>query len=74
MTPDDAKPDGCQECVMGAPFYVPCNRPATRLIAWPRRGEGPYRMCDRCAGHNTKNRGATDVGSYVPVAEMEIPQ
>lgn len=32
MTPNDAAQDGCQECVMGAPFYYPCNKPATKLI------------------------------------------
>lgn len=41
---------------------LPCNQPATKRIGWPERGEGPYRMCDMCADHSIKNRGATDLG------------
>ena len=67
ITPDDAKPGCCQECVMGAPFYFPCNKPAVKMIGWPKRGES-YRMCAMCADHNTRNRGASDMG---PVDQKE---
>lgn len=63
LTPNDAKAGCCQECVMGIPFYAPCNEPATKMIGWPRRTEGPYRMCDACADHNVRNRGAQEMGS-----------
>lgn len=68
-----AKPDGCEECVMGAPFYVPCNKPATQLIGWKHRTEGPYRMCDMCADHNVRNRGAFKVSSYEPATPPTPP-
>lgn len=48
----------CEECVMGAPIYLPCNAPAVVMVGWPKRREGPYRVCAMCADHNTKNRGA----------------
>jgi hypothetical protein len=31
----------------------------------------PYRMCDECANHNVRNRGAQDIGPYTPVVEPE---
>lgn len=60
-------PGGCQEANMIIP-QLACNQPATRLIGWPDRGEGPYRMCPACACHSLKNRGATDLGPY-PIKE-----
>lgn len=58
-----AKVDGCQESNYFHPQF-PCNKPAERMIAWPARGEGPYRMCLGCADHSVKNRGATDQGPF----------
>ena len=56
----------CEEASLFAPpgVYLPCNKPATTLVRW--KNEGPYRMCDMCADHNIKNRGATEL--YVPIA------
>lgn len=51
-----AKPGHCAECVMGMPFYVPCNKPATCIVYWPGGEECP--QCDMCANHSTRNRGA----------------
>lgn len=65
----EARPDCCEEASFIVP-PLPCNRPATRMIGWPERGEGPYRMCDMCAHHNVKNRNATDLGPY----EKETPK
>lgn len=68
-----AKPGGCEECVMGSPFYLPCNQPAVHMIQHPS-AEGPYRMCEHCADHNVKNRGAKIVGPYLPEApEAGVP-
>lgn len=58
-----AKVDGCQESNYLYPQF-PCNKPAERMIAWPARNEGPYRMCLGCADHSVKNRGATDQGPF----------
>lgn len=59
----EAKPGGCQESNYIIPT-LPCNRPAERMIGWPERNEGPYRMCLGCADHSVKNRGATDQGPF----------
>ena len=57
-----AKPDCCEEAApVGFGGYIPCNKPATHLVSWPDRGEGPYRMCEMCEWHSVKNRGATSV-------------
>jgi hypothetical protein len=59
-----AKPGGCEEASpMSHHFYIPCNRPATRMIK-NRDPQSPYRMCDICADHNVRNRGAEDVGPF----------
>ena len=57
------KPDSCEESNY---FYpeLPCNKPAVRMIGWPDREEGPYRMCEACADHSIKNRGAVDFGPF----------
>ena len=63
----EAGPGGCQEQA-DLPFvtvYFPCGRPATRVVQFPS-GEGPYRMCEMHADHNIRNRGANDLGPYVP--------
>lgn len=72
-----AKPDCCEEAAMGMSFggYIPCNRPATVIVGWPKRpGEQNLRMCAMCADHNTHNRGAEIIGPYVCLAEQEIPE
>ena len=68
-----AKEHCCEECAIlppGMNFYMPCNKPATKMIGWPARKEGPYRMCDDCAWHSVKNRGATEMGSYVALKRL----
>lgn len=59
-----AREHGCEECVMGSPIYVPCNKPATQVIDTGRPTEGPYRMCDSCAGHSIHNRGMKFLRAY----------
>lgn len=44
--------------------YIPCNKPATKIIQPKSKSEGPYRMCDMCADHSVKNRGMKLVGPY----------
>jgi len=58
-----AKPGGCEEASpKSGEYYIPCNRPAVRMI---QHSDGDYRMCEMCAYHNVKNRGAKDIGPYV---------
>src|SRR6266511_1032943 len=59
----EAKPGGCQESNFLIPT-LPCNKPAVKMIGWPTRNEGPYRMCEMCADHSVRNRGATDLGPF----------
>lgn len=60
-----AKPGCCEEAShMSHQFYIPCNQPATWLVK-NRDPQSPYRMCDMCADHNIRNRGAECVGPYV---------
>jgi len=61
-----AKPDCCEECAMGAPIYIPCNKPATVIVK--TRDATPYRMCEHCADHNVRNRGAKIIGPYQPAS------
>jgi len=65
-----AKEGGCQESNYAYPQF-PCNQPATRMIGWPQRNEGPYRMCPGCADHSIRNRGATDLGPFEAVQTQE---
>lgn len=63
-----AQPHCCEEAALGmGDAYLPCNRPATKMIDVNRPGstEGPYRMCDACADHSVKNRGMKELGPYV---------
>lgn len=55
--------------------YIPCNKPATKIIRWNRRSDDPVRMCDMCADHNVRNRGGYVVSAYPPpdTAETEPP-
>ena len=60
-----AKPGGCEEAVIlfpGQTKAFSCNKPATVMVGWPARNEGPLRMCDEHAHHSIKNRGATNLG------------
>ncbi len=61
--PFKAKPGGCEESNYILPQF-PCNKPAVKMIGWPARDEGPYRMCMGCADHSVKNRGAQDLGPF----------
>jgi hypothetical protein len=45
-------------------FYIPCGRPAEYIVK--NRDPRPYAMCEACADHNVRNRGAR----YVLTAEM----
>jgi hypothetical protein len=64
MTELKAAPGCCEEAsTLSAQFYIPCNRPATRMIRNTDQ-QSPYRMCEMCADHNVKNRSATDAGPY----------
>jgi hypothetical protein len=71
--PDDqqlpGKPHGCQEAVVafeGQTKPFSCGKPATTILGWPVKGEGPYRMCNEHASHSCNNRGATYLGAYEP--------
>jgi hypothetical protein len=46
--------------------YIPCNKPATKIIR-PRKdgGEPDLRMCAMCADHSLRNRGMILIGPYV---------
>lgn len=62
-----AKANCCEEASpLSKATYIPCNQPATRMIGWPARQEGPYRMCESCADHCVHQRGATDQGPFTP--------
>jgi hypothetical protein len=62
-----ALPGHCEEAsIFSTEAYIPCNAPAVRLIGWPKRGEGPYRMCASCADHSLRNRAAEDLGAFAP--------
>lgn len=57
-----AKPGCCEEAsTLSHNFYIPCNRPATKII--DARGEY-LRMCDGCADHSVRNRGMKLVRVY----------
>ncbi len=66
-----ASPSGCEEAsTASVGFYVPCNAPAVFMVGWEGRKEGPYRMCESCAWHNTHNRGARVLGPF-PAVEVK---
>lgn len=48
----------CQECMMGSDKYIPCSKPAIRIVTWNRPNAETYAMCAICADHNVSNRGA----------------
>lgn len=61
-----AKPHHCEEASLFAPpgCYLPCNEPATKIVTG--RDGVDIAMCDMCADHNTKNRGARSERPYDP--------
>ena len=68
-SPSTADPNGCQEASPKSSLsYIPCNRPATRMVK--TKDPDPYRMCDTCADHNVRNRGAEDIGQFIPTASI----
>lgn len=61
-----AKEHCCEEAALGmGDAYIPCNKPATKIIRTNHAGEPDLRMCDFCADHSVRNRGMTLVGPYV---------
>lgn len=67
-----AMPGRCEDAfALSGDTYIPCNRPAVRMIGWRDiqggLSEGPYRMCDMCADHSVRNRRAEDLGAYTAV-------
>lgn len=62
----------CEEASpLSSKTYIPCNKPAVSLVHWPKRQEGPYRMCEMCAHHNVRNRGAEILGPFTPLTAAE---
>ena len=61
-----AKPDCCEECAMGVPIYLPCNKPAENIVGWKGRSDTPIRMCFGCTDHNVRNRGGYVVSAFKP--------
>ena len=52
----------CQERNYFMPEF-PCNKPATTSVKF--HGEPALRMCDACADHSIRNRGAENLGPYI---------
>lgn len=66
-----ANPHCCEEASMlSVGLYVPCNQPATRMVK--NRDPKEYRMCDACAYHNVRNRGAEDTGPYFSEERQDV--
>lgn len=61
----------CQEAdaQLSTKVYVPCGRPAAVVVKHDR-DENLYAMCDMCAFHNVKNRGARCVVEGSPEAGL----
>lgn len=51
----------CEEASLFIPstatLFVPCGQPATQSV-YHKNDSKTYRMCEMCAGHNVRNRGA----------------
>lgn len=60
----EAKPGTCEEASPFAPpgCYLPCGKDAVKRVHHPR-DQRTYNMCEACADHNIKNRGAVDHGA-----------
>ena len=57
-----AAPGACEEASMLSYLsYVPCNKPAARMV---KHGAKIYRMCAACADHNIRNRRGQDMGKF----------
>ena len=59
MSDDHINFDGlkCEEASMfSSNRYIPCGLPAVALVK--NRDPKPYFMCEGCAYHNVRNRGA----------------
>lgn len=72
----EAGKDRCQEAsIFSREVYLPCNAPATQIVGWPTRpGEPDLRMCDGCADHNIRHRGAQRIRFFCPAdANADIP-
>jgi len=53
----------CEEASpLSGSAYIPCNAPAVFMVK--NRDPQPYRMCQACADHNVRNRGAKIIGPY----------
>jgi hypothetical protein len=49
--------NGCQEASsLSVTTYIACGEPATKVV--DNRDQRVYLMCDACAEHNVRNRGA----------------
>lgn len=60
----DLKGTRCQEASsMSATRYIPCGDDATKLVL-SDRGTRLYFMCEPCADHNVRNRGAILVATH----------
>lgn len=47
----------CQEASpLSGKFYIPCGQPATQVVK--TNDKHAYTMCQMCADHNVRNRGA----------------
>lgn len=64
--PLKATPGCCEESALGLPGYIPCNKPAVSIIRWKGRCDAPIRVCEMCADHNVRNRGAEVVRRFDP--------
>lgn len=67
-----AKPHCCEEAAMGmGDAYIPCNKPATKIVRPKSDTEPDLRMCDGCADHSVRNRGMTLVNDYFPTQRTQ---
>lgn len=72
------RPAFCQEASAAShETYIPCGRPAQFIVRHPRNNE-TYPMCDACADHNVRNRGAVYVlegepYQLTPIAPPDAP-
>lgn len=67
-----ANPHCCEEASLSSSqYYIPCNKPATKLVGWKGRSDAPIRMCEMCADHNVKNKNGY-ISAEVVKEEWEI--
>lgn len=72
-----AKGSKCQEASpMSYQFYIACGRPAVAVVKG--RDADAYLMCEGCADHNVRNRGARyvqegeNVNIYTPSDRLPL--